>query len=115
DRIDNEYFILYYHFIKLAFGLRYWNHNGEGAPPARVTLYLDDPPQGESKFHTFRNYMASLSQFPVFSACQLSIAYQDISRIDSKKHNIRQGLDIILGGMQSRLNELHTKPIAPAK
>lgn len=114
EKIDNEYFLLYYQFIKHAFGLRYWNHTGENGQ-AHVTLFLDDPPQNAAKFDGFKNYMAGLSEYPVFSRARVKIIKDNITGVSSKQHGIMHGLDVILGGMHSRLNELHTKPHPPAK
>lgn len=112
DLIENEYFVLYYQFLKHAFGLRYWSGESQDA---RVSVYIDDPPQGAEKFDTFRTYISSLSAYPVFKRARVTIPYDEIAKIDSKKHGILQGVDVILGGMNSRLNEMHTKPVPPAK
>lgn len=114
EKLDNEYFLLYYQFVKHAFGLRYWNAADPHAV-AHVSVYLDDPPQNPGKFHNFKNYMASLSDYPVFSRAKVRIAYEDITGVSSHHHGIMQCLDIILGGVQSRLNEVHTKPVAGEK
>ena len=111
-QIGNDYFLLYYQFIKHAFGLQYSVPEGSTASAA---LLLDDVPANSEKFRQFKEYMSSLSAFPKWSRAGFSIAYEDITDVDSKKHNILQALDIILGGIQSRLNEKHTKPIPPAK
>lgn len=114
ERVDNEYFLLYYQFVKHAFGLRYWNVDYPHGL-AHVSVYLDDPPQNPGKFHNFKSYMASLSDYPVFSRARVRIAYEDITGVSSHDHGIMQCLDIVLGGMQSRLNEVHTKPAAGEK
>lgn len=111
-QIGNDYFLLYYQFIKHAFGLQYSVPKGFTASAA---LLLDDVPANAEKFHQFKEYMSSLSTFPKWTRAGFSISYQDITDVDSKKHNIMQVLDIILGGIQSRLNDKHTKPIPPAK
>jgi len=114
EKIDNEYFMLYYQFIKHAFGLRYWGLDGQNED-AGVSILIDDPPQSAEKFDKFKSYMASLSDYPVFSRSRIRIRYEDIAAIDSKSHNLLQALDIILGGIQSRLNEVHTRVDPPAK
>lgn len=115
EKLDNEYFLLYYQFLKHGFGLRYWNYNQARFGNARVTVYLDDPPQNAAKFTRFKAYLASLSDYPFFFAAGVSVAFGDITGVDSKSHNIMQGLDIILGAMQSRLNNVHTHVHPPAK
>lgn len=109
ERVDNEYFMLYYQFVKHAFGLRYWN-TGNPHGVANVSVYLDDPPQNPGKFRNFKTYMASLSDYPIFSSARVRIAHADITGVRSHDHGIMQCLDIVLGGVQSRLNEVHTKP-----
>jgi Protein of unknown function (DUF3800) len=110
--IGGDYFMLYYQFVKHAFGLQFAVPEGGTASAA---LLLDDVPHHADKFHQFKQYMSGLSDFPKWSRAGLSIAYEDITDVDSKKHNILQALDVILGGMQSRLNEKHTRPHPPAK
>jgi len=111
---DNQYFLLYYQFIKHAFGLRYWRRE-DNHETVEVSVYIDDPPQGAAQFGQFRDYIASLSQYPPFSAGGVRFNRSEIAKVDSKQHGILQVLDIILGGVQSRLNESHTKPEPPAK
>lgn len=111
-QIGNDYFLLYYQFIKHAFGLQ---HSVPQNGSASAQLLLDDVPANAEKFQQFKQYMSSLSAFPVWSRAHFSIAYEDITDVDSKKHNILQALDVVLGSMQSRLNEKHTKPVPPAK
>lgn len=111
-QIGNDYFMLYYQFIKHAFGLQYAVPD-EGSASAAVLL--DDVPHNAEKLHEFKNYLSSLSTFPKWTRAGFSIAYEDITDVNSKSHNILQALDVVLGGMQSRLNEKHTKPQPPAK
>lgn len=111
-QVGQEYFLLYYQFIKHAFGLKYSTSENN---KASATILLDDIPHNAEKLHDFKEYLSSLSLFPIWKRAGFSIAYENITDVDSKKHNILQALDLILGGMQSRLNEKHTKPIPPAK
>lgn len=111
-QIGRDYFMLYYQFIKHAFGLQFAVPDGGTASAA---VLLDDVPHNAQKFHDFKNYLSSLSAFPKWTRAGFSIAYEDIADVNSKTHNILQALDVILGGMQSRLNEKHTKPQPPAK
>lgn len=109
---ENEYFLLYYQFIKHAFGLRYATDGNESASAA---VLLDDIPHNRTKLDEFRSYIASLSAYPIWRRANFSIAHDDITDVNSKEHNLLQALDVILGGIQSRLNEKHTKPVPPAK
>lgn len=112
-QVDNEYFLLYHQFIKHAFGLRYCTE-GDGEC-ASASVLLDDIPHNAQKLHEFKAYLSSLSAYPIWQRAGFSIAYEDIAEANSKKHNILQALDVILGSIQSRLNEKHTKPIPPAR
>ena len=111
-RVGNDYFPLYYQFIKHAFGLRYCVPKGG---TASASVLLDDLPSDLKSIAEFKGYLSSLSNFPIWSRAGFSIAYEDITDVDSRKHNIMQGLDIVLGSMSSRLNEKHTRPHPPAK
>lgn len=111
-QIGNDYFMLYYQFIKHAFGLQYAVPEGGTASAA---VLLDDVPHSAEKLHQFKSYLSSLSTFPKWARARFSIAYDDIADVNSRDHNILQALDVILGGIQSRLNEKHTKPQPPQK
>jgi hypothetical protein len=103
--VDSEYFILYYHFIKLAFGLRYCNQDrGENV---NVTVYLDDVPDSHEKFDNFKDYLSSLSTFPVFFRNRILILKENIADVNSEDHVILQAIDVVLGAIQFRLNEKH--------
>jgi hypothetical protein len=103
--IDDEFFILYYHFVKLAFGLRYCNP--ERKHDGRVAVYLDDVPGTEEKFNNFKDYLSSLTAFPVFHRNRIVISRDDIADVDSEYHVILQAVDVVLGAMQFRLNDKH--------
>ena len=110
EHIGNDYFLLYYQFVKHAFGLRYCNSDGEQSV---VNLLMDDVPQTKEKFEQFKDYMSSLSTFPIWRQAGIFLPRENIAAIDSKKHVILQGLDVTLGAIQSRLNEKHTRPPKP--
>lgn len=103
--VDSEFFILYYHFLKLAFGLRYCNL--DRAEDVNVTVYLDDVPDSDEKFENFKDYLSSLSAFPVFHRNRIVIRKESISDVNSEDHVILQAIDVVLGAMQFRLNEKH--------
>jgi hypothetical protein len=107
----NDYFMLYYQFIKHAFGLQ---HAVPSNGSASAALLLDDVPHNTQMLHQFKEYISNLSTNQKWRSARFSIAYEDVTDVNSKKHNILQALDIVLGGIQSRLNEKHTKPHPPA-
>ena len=103
DHIEQKYFILYYQFIKNAFGLVYAPNIQE----VRVRLYPDQIPDTSERVEQFRDYLAALSKNKQFRSNGIKIHKQDIAEVDSKNHIILQALDIILGSMSFRLNDKH--------
>lgn len=97
---DNEYNILYYFFLKDAFGLRYSN-----ATPFKTKVnfsyYLDDLPCSKEQKRGLKN---SLFRFN-YELKQDNIEITEIVEIDSKNHVIQQCMDIILGSMNFKLND----------
>jgi hypothetical protein len=104
-QIGNEYFLLYYQFIKHAFGLRFCNP--DRATLVTASVYLDDVPDTREKLDNFKNYLSSLSDYPVFFRNKIRIPKEEITDVKSHDHIILQVVDIILGSMQFRLNDMH--------
>jgi len=102
--IDNEYFLLYYQLIKNAFGLRYCNNTQD---EVNIQLLLDDMPDKPEKVKKFKNYLCGISDLSAFKNANIKIVPEGISEVKSHNHSILQGLDIILGAMQFRLNDRH--------
>jgi hypothetical protein len=110
DELNNEYFLLYYQFLKHAFGLRY--SNPELDHTIGISVFMDDVPHKDAAFDNFKDYLSSLSVFPIFNRNKIVIEKQNISGVNSKSHNILQAVDVILGAMQFRLNDKHLeKPV----
>jgi hypothetical protein len=103
--IDNQYFLLYYQFIKHAFGFRYCNPELEA--DTYIQIMLDQLPENKERCDIMKDYLCGLSNFPHFRQNRIILARDHISEIESHKHVIAQGLDIILGSMQFRLNHMH--------
>lgn len=101
---DNEYFLLYYQLIKNAFGLRYCNNTQD---EVNIQLLLDDMPDKPEKVKKFKNYLCDISDLSSFKDANIKIIPEGISEVKSHNHSILQGLDIILGAMQFRLNDRH--------
>ncbi len=101
----NDYFILYYQFLKHAFGLRYANPDLD--KEIKIEVMMDDVPQKEEAFEQFKDYLSSLSVYPIFRRNKVIIERETIVGVDSKKHNILQAVDYVLGAMQFRLNDKH--------
>ncbi|TCO06963.1 DUF3800 domain-containing protein [Natronoflexus pectinivorans] len=101
---ESGYFLLYYQFIKHAFGLRYCNPEGE---EIYIRTYFDDLPENNEKKELFKNHIYALQSLPDFTNANIRIRRRDIVDVDSKNHIILQCVDIILGAMAFRLNNLH--------
>lgn len=104
DQLKNSYFLLYYQFLKHAFGLIYSNPNQE---KILVRLNLDQVPDTREKVANFKNYILGLNENPQFRDAKIELRADYISEVDSSRHVVLQGLDIILGSMSFRLNDNH--------
>ncbi len=102
EHTDNEYSILYYYFLKDAFGLKFSNPT-PFKNKVNFSLYLDDLPCSEYQKTSLKN---SLYRYN-YELKQSNIEIIEIVEIDSKKHVIQQCMDIILGAMNFRLNDFH--------
>jgi hypothetical protein len=106
EQSDNEYFLLYYQFIKHAFGLSF----ADASMPSelhRVRLYLDRLPDTKEKVAQFKRYLVGLNEYRQFKLGKVFIDPNQIAEIESHEHSVLQGLDIVLGSMQFRLNDMH--------
>lgn len=106
EQIENSYFLLYYQFLKHAFGLPYCNPD-PAASPINVRIYLDQLPDTAEKANRFKAYLAALTMSPPFRRARVVIQPQNVTDVVSHNHDILQCLDIVLGSMQFRLNDLH--------
>ncbi len=80
-----SFFKLYHMFLYHSFGFE-----------KIISLNLDRLPyQKQDKVHEFKNFIKS----------RLNLQASQISEIDSSKHVLLQGIDLILGGICAKLNE----------
>ena len=107
-QIEKEYFLLYYQFIKHAFGIDYCNPNEKDK--VILKLCFDKLPDVKKKNKEFKGYIYSLND--IFCINNVHIYKEDISEVDSKDHVILQCMDIILGAMNFKLNNLDKEKIA---
>jgi hypothetical protein len=98
----NQYFILYYQFIKNAFGL----DRIKSKTPINLRLYFDQFPDNKEKVIRFKTHILEL-QNRFRSQSPLVISEENITEIDSDHHLIIQCLDVVLGSMAFRLNDKH--------
>ena len=111
-QVEQAYFILYYQFIKHAFGFARMPPH---AVPVRLRVYFDQFPDTKEQVARFRGYVLGLNASHAFRNARLSIATEDFVEVRSHEHVLLQCLDIVLGAMAFRLNDLHKAIPAGAK
>jgi hypothetical protein len=112
EQRENGFFLLYYQFIKHAFGLQ---HAGVSGRRTGVRIYFDKLPDTAEKCSAFKGYVAGLNSNAQFKQAGIHIRPDQLAEIDSKEHVILQALDIVLGAMQFRLNDKHKEIPVGAK
>jgi len=105
---EDKFFLLYYQFIKHAFGLTTIRHQRG----TQLRVYFDKLPDKNEKCAEFKDHIFNLNAF--FNSRQVTLKRENIAEVDSKQHDLLQCLDIILGAMAFRLNEGH-RAIPPGK
>lgn len=105
EQRENGFFLLYYQFIKHAFGLK--NAGLPDFQPAGVRIYFDKLPDTAEKCAAFKGYVTGLSKNADFKRAGIAIRQNQLAEIDSKEHVVLQALDLVLGAMQFRLNDKH--------
>lgn len=101
----DKYHILYYQFIKHAFGLPYRDEYVDD--DVNLKLLFDMIPDTNQQNDDFKAHICYLQELQQFKKAKIHIRHDDISEIDSHKYSILQCMDIILGTMAFRLNNLH--------
>ena len=104
--IQHAYFLLYYQFIKHAFGLRYANTT---SAPLYLRIFFDEFPDSKIKANLFRTHIYGLQTLKHLSRAGIKIRRRDIVEVDSKQHVLLQCLDVVLGSMAFRLNDMHKR------
>jgi len=99
---DWQYHLLYYQFIKHAFGLQFSNEGD--LPEVRVRVYLDELPATRDRNVAFKGHLASLSRQAQFRRAGIVIDPEQIAEVHSHEHVLMQCLDVVLGSMQAKLN-----------
>jgi len=100
----NEFLLLYYQFMKHAFGLTYSNESNE---TVNLRIYFDELPVNNRDSDEFKEYIYNLQYTSDFSEAGIKIKKEEITEIDSKQHVLLQYMDIVLGSMYFRLNRFH--------
>lgn len=103
EQIRNRYSLLYYQFVKHAFGLIY--HDGPKHEPVYLRLYFDEIPYPLEQRDSFKAHIYSLQKNSRFRKALIKIRMDDVVEIDSAKHSIQQCMDIVLGSVSFILNQ----------
>jgi hypothetical protein len=104
EQRENGFFLLYYQFVKHAFGFRYAGTPGRATS---VRIYFDKLPDTAEKCASFKGFVSGLSKWKSFRDAGMVIRQDQIAEVDSKDHVVLQALDVVLGAMQFRLNDKH--------
>ena len=104
DQRDMGFFLLYYQFVKHAFGLR---HAGNRDHRMRLRLLFDQLPDTLEKRAQFKGYLTALTHSQEFRDAGIDLMADAIAEVDSKHHPLLQCADVVLGAMQFRLNDKH--------
>lgn len=101
----NAYHLLYYQFLKHAFGLTYCGHTQ--ACPVRLRLYFDKLQGTNEQIADFKSFLERLGRQSAFRRAGLLIDREQIAEVRSHDHVLLQCLDIVMGAVQFRLNDKH--------
>lgn len=106
EQRKNEYFLLYYQFLKHGFGFAHMpDHSLNGVS---LRLYLDKlPNQNRESKEQFRGHIAALATTARLRNKCLTILPENITDVDSKDHLLLQCMDVVLGSIAFRLNDKH--------
>lgn len=103
EQKNNQYHILYYHFIKHAFGFA----NIQSSHPVELEIYFDNIPESKERNYKFKKFIYGVQFLPDLIDSKISIGFDNIYEVCSKKHVLLQCLDLVLGAMAFRMNDLH--------
>jgi hypothetical protein len=98
-----EYHVLYYQFIKHAFGLQF----ATGDEAIHVRLNMDQLPDNREQNAQFKAYLLGLNRNPGFRNAGIRFRAEQIAEVHSHDHVLLQCLDVVLGAMAFRLNDKH--------
>jgi len=101
---DDAYFKLYYQFIKHGFGLAHVPPREEGT---RLRLFFDQFPHTREKVTQFKGFLGGLPEGAQLRHVGLHLSPDHITEVDSSEHVLIQCVDMVLGAMAFRLNDMH--------
>jgi hypothetical protein len=101
EQRDNQFHLLYYQFIKHAFGVKFAPIHAE---KASLRINFDKLPDKEDKNSVFKNFIYGLNR--EINCKNIFLPKDNISEVVSHDHNILQCLDVVLGSIAFKLNKL---------
>jgi hypothetical protein len=101
---ENSYLKLYFQFLKHGFSFA---DSSFGAENITLRIYADELPASKEKVAQFKGFILGLNKSEIFQSKRIQIDKDQIAEINSANHPLLQGLDIVLGSMNFRLNDLH--------
>jgi hypothetical protein len=104
DQRRAEYHLLYYQFIKHAFGLQFAGIAGQHV---QVRLNMDQLPDNREQNAQFKAYLLGLNSNMNFRTAGIRFHADQIAEVRSHDHVLLQCLDVVLGAMAFRLNNRH--------
>lgn len=108
---EKGYYLLYYQFIKHAFGLAHMPPDGN---TTRLRIYLDEMSDTKESRTSFKSHLVALQHSPDFQRNKVLVPLDQIAEVHSHDHVVLQCLDVVLGAMQFRLNNMHLQKTASA-
>lgn len=103
EKYSNQYFLLYYQFIKHSYGLDYCNKIFK-KNNLSLKLYFDELPYNNENFNTFKSHLLRLNN--LHKDKKIELLEEDIVQVHSEEHVILQCMDIILGSINFKLNNM---------
>ena len=101
EQVDNEFFMLYYQFLKHSFG---FNQAPVFSDKNFIKLHFDKLPDKAEKNRRFKEFVYGINNYINYK--NIFLRKDDISEINSHDHDILQCVDIILGSMAFKLNKM---------
>jgi hypothetical protein len=98
------YWLLYYQFVKHAFGFAYMPR---AATERWLRIYFDQFPDTGEQAAKFKGFIEGLASSREFRDARLRLRREDITEVASHNHVLLQCLDIVLGSVCFRLNDKH--------
>ncbi len=105
DQRRSAYHMLYYQFLKHAFGLQYATEGIDST--VRVRINLDQMPTNSELSDQFKSYLVGLNRNTQMRQARVRFDREQIAEVSSHDHVLLQCADVVLGAMSFRLNDKH--------